>query len=76
MLYCYYYYDYFYFGEILEGIAFQEFTKYLETNNKWADQQFGFRAGYSCEQDVLDLVESVRRALDGGYITLAVFNDF
>lgn len=54
-----------------------DYIKEVISSKKWmSESQHGFRKGYSCETQLLGLVNDVGRALDKGWAVDAVFIDF
>ena len=63
-------------GKLLEKIAHQRITYFLESNNILNDKQNGFRKGFSTVSAVADLTDDIFRAINNDKLTLAVFVDF
>ena len=49
---------------------------FLEKNKILFPYQFGFRKGYSTEQAILEMTDSVKTAIDQRHLTCGVFLDF
>lgn len=62
-------------SKLLEKIANNRLTSYLEQNNLLSDIQFGFRRGRSTEHAVSQLLDIVTSHLDNGRCCLGAFLD-
>jgi len=49
---------------------------FLEKHNILYQYQFGFRKGYSTEQAILEITDTLRKALDKKLVTCGLFLDF
>ena len=63
-------------SKIMEHIITSNMMRHLENNNILHGKQFGFRAGRSCELQLLELVEDIHRNLQKGQQTDLVVMDF
>ena len=63
-------------SKILERVAYEQIADYLENNKMLTSCQFGFRKRYNTELVVTLLTDNIRRAMDHGKLTGAVFVDF
>ena len=50
--------------------------KFLEKNNIFFDNQFGFRRGHSTEHAILSIVDKIQRAIDDKEFSCGIFLDF
>lgn len=50
--------------------------KFLEKNNIFFDDQFGFRRGHSSERAILTIVDKIQRAIDDKELSCGIFLDF
>ena len=62
--------------KILEHIMYHHIAEHLNTNNILIDEQFGFRAGHSCEAQLISVVEDVQLAMDNTSQVDMIFIDF
>ena len=62
-------------SKILERIAYEQIADYLENNKMLTSCQFGFRKRYNTELAGTLLTDNIRRAMDHGKLTGAVFVD-
>ena len=62
-------------SKILERVAYEQIADYLENNKMLTSCQFGFRKRYNTELAVTLLTDNIRRAMDHGKLTGAVFVD-
>ena len=63
------------FSKILERIMYNRLYNYLNENEILNDKQFGFRAGHSTEDAILELTNQVNNAFDNNNFVLGVFID-
>lgn len=63
------------FSKIFEKIAFEQMSEFMEHNNIFANEQFGFRKGQNTTNAVMDLVNEISWGLDGSQSTMAVLCD-
>ena len=62
-------------NKILEKLMFNRVYKFLEDNNILYLLQFGFRQKHSTNHTLIDITETIRRALDDGKFACGVFID-
>ena len=62
-------------SKMLERVAYEQIADYLENNKMLTSCQFGFRKRYNTELAVTLLTDNIRRAMDNGKLTGAVFVD-
>ena len=62
-------------GKLIEKIAHNKMSSFLEVNGLLSDRQNGFRKGFSTASAVADLTDDFFSATNEGEITLAVFVD-
>ena len=62
-------------SKILERVVYQQIADYLENNEMLTSCQFGFRKRYNTELAVTLFTDYIRRAMDHGNFTGAVFVD-
>lgn len=62
-------------GKVLEKLVHKQITEYLTANNLYADNQSGFRRGYSTITALLKVTDDIRKAMDGKLMTLLVLLD-
>ena len=63
------------FSKILERVAYNQLSFYLEQNCMLSNNQYGFRSNRSTSHAVTILVDDIRTGMDNGYATGAVFLD-
>ena len=51
-------------------------AEHLNTNSTLIDEQFGFRAGHSCEVRLISIVEDIQLAMDNTSQVDMIFLDF
>ena len=64
------------FSKILEKIVHDQMLLFLEKHKILFPHQFGFRKGYSTEQAILEITDSIKTAIDQNQVTCGVFLDF
>ena len=62
-------------SQIFERVLQSRLIEFLESMNTLVPGQYGFRAGHSTAMAVLDMVERIRAAWNGGHSALGVFID-
>ena len=62
-------------SKIIEKVFYNQLSLYLESNDFITPSQFGFRKRYNAELAVTLLTDNIRRAMDRGELTGAVFID-
>ena len=65
-----------FFSKIFEKIVSLYFIDYLEDNNLFYYNQFGFRKFHGTNHVIITLVEKVSKTLDTGKFVIGVFLDF
>ena len=63
------------FSKVLEKIVHDQMILFLEKHKILFPYQFGFRKGYSTEQAILEMTDSVKTAIDQKQLTCGVFVD-
>lgn len=64
------------FCKILERIIYNQLISFLEKHHILFQYQFGFRKGYSTEQAILEITDSLKLGIDNKLITCGIFLDF
>ena len=64
------------FSKVLEKFIYDQMILFLEKHKILFPHQFGFRKGYSTEQAILEMTDSVKTAIDQKQLTCGVFLDF
>ena len=64
------------FSKVFERLIYNQLNNFLEKNNISYQYQFGFRKGYSTEQAILEITDSLKKALDKKMVTCGLFLDF
>ena len=62
-------------SKIFERVVYDQISDYLEDNEMLTPCQFGFRKRYNTEIAITLLTDNIRRAMDNGKLTGAVFVD-
>ena len=62
--------------KIMEHIIFHSIMDHAKCNNILIDNQHGFRSGFSCETQLISLVEDISYAMDNGFQTDVILLDF
>ena len=63
------------FSKVIERLIYRQLHKYLKDNKFLSPAQFGFRSGRCTSQAVLRLTEHIRKNMDIGNLTGAVYID-
>jgi len=63
------------FSKILERLVFNRCLSFIKKFNILNNRQFGFRAGYSTEMAITDLVDKIYNAVENNETTLSVYLD-
>jgi hypothetical protein len=63
-------------SKIVERIAHDQLTSYLERNNLLNDYQSGFRRGHSTMTALLKVTDDIRKSINDGMVTILVLLDF
>lgn len=62
-------------AKILEGVAAQQLTRFMQDNSILTPCQYGFRPQSSTQSAVFDLVSNIQAARDVGHCAIAVYID-
>lgn len=62
-------------SKIMERVVYDQLSEYLEKQGLISESQYGFRKGYNTELAVTVFTDNIRRAIDRGKMTGAVFID-
>ena len=62
--------------KIMEHIIFHSIMDHVQHNNILIDNQHGFRSGFSCQTQLISLVEDISHAMDNGFQTDVILLDF
>ena len=63
------------FNQILERLIWKRLTNFLETNNVFFNNQFGFRAKHCTTHAVLNIVDKIQHAIDSSNFSCGLFLD-
>jgi len=55
---------------------YHHIVEHLNNNNVLINEQYGFRAGHSCEAQLISVVEDIKRAMDRTSQVDMIFIDF
>ena len=61
---------------MFERVIYNQLYNFLEKHNILYQYQFGFRKGYSTEQAILEITDTLRKALDKKLVTCGLLLDF
>jgi hypothetical protein len=64
------------FSKILERIIYNQLELFLVKNGILFEYQFEFRKGYSTEQAILEITDTLKTTIDKKEITCGLFLDF
>lgn len=64
------------FRKVLEPLIYDQLYAFLEKYDVIYKYQFGFRKGFSTEQAILEITDSLDTAIDNKQITCGIFLDF
>ena len=64
------------FSKLLERIIYNQLELFLVKNGILFGYQFGFRKGYSTEQAILEITDTLKTTIDKKEITCGLFLDF
>ena len=64
------------FTKVLERLIYDQLYAFLEKFDVLYKYQFGFRRGFSTEQAILEITDSLNMAIDDKLITCGIFLDF
>ena len=62
--------------KIMEHILFHSIMDHVQHNNILIDNQHGFKSGFSCQTQLISLVEDISHAMDNGLQTDVILLDF
>jgi len=57
------------FSKVLERLIYNQLYDFLEKHSILFQYQFGFRKGYSTEQVILEITDTLRKTLDKKLVT-------
>ena len=60
----------------MEHIIFHSIMDHINTNNILINSQHGFRSGFSCQTQLISLIDDITYAMDNHYQTDLVLLDF
>ena len=63
------------FSKILEKLMYKRAITFLNKNNILSNNQYGFRAGHSTQQVVIELVDKLSQAIERNEYTVGLFLD-
>ena len=63
------------FSKILEKLMYKRAITFLNKNNILSNNQYGFRAGHSTQQVVIELVDRISQAIERNEYTVGLFLD-
>jgi len=61
---------------VLERLIYNQLNSFLEKHDIVYKYQFGFRKGYSTEQAILELTDTLKKAMDKRLVTCGLFLGF
>ena len=61
------------FQKVLEHLSYDQLYAFLEKHNILYKHQFGFRKGFSTEQAILEVTDSLNMTIDNRQITCSIF---
>ena len=64
------------FSKVFEKLIYNQLYSFLEKYSILYKYQFGFRKGYSTEQAILEITDSLKKAMDKKMVTCGLFLDF
>jgi len=64
------------FSKVFERLIYNQLNSLLEEHDIMDKYQFGFRKGYSTEQAILELTDTLKKAMDKKLVTCSIFLDF
>ena len=64
------------FSKVFERLIYNQLNSFLEKHDIMYKYQFGFRKGYSTEQTILELTDTLKKAMDKKLVTCGLFLDF
>ena len=63
------------FSKILEKFVYKRTLRFLENNDILCKGQYGFRAGHSSQQAIIELVDKISQAIERNQYTIGIFLD-
>ena len=63
------------FYKLLEKLMYKRLIKFLEKNNIFNENQFGFRSNRSTTQAILLIADKIQRAIENKKISCGIFLD-
>ena len=63
------------FSKILEKVIYKRVIKFLDTHDILTENQYGFRAGRSTQQAIIELIDKVSMAIESNEYTIGIFLD-
>ena len=64
------------FSKVFEKLIYNQLYNVLEKHSILYKYQFGFRKGYSTEQAILEITDSLKKAMDKKLVSCGLFLDF
>ena len=64
------------FSKLLEKLMYKRLITYIKKNKILSKHQYGFRQNRSTELAIIELVDKITKAIDGGEYTLGIFKSF
>ena len=64
------------FSKVFERLIYNQLNSFVEKHEIMYKYQFGFRKGYSTEQAIFELTDTLKKAMDKKLVTCGVFLDF
>ena len=61
------------FPKVLERLSYDQLYAFLEKHNIVYKYRFGFRKGFSTEQAILEVTDSLNMTIDNREITCSIF---
>jgi len=60
----------------MEHVIFHSIMNHVQRHNILIDNQHGFRSGFSCQTQLISLIEDISHAMDSGFQTDVILLDF
>ena len=64
------------FSKVFEKVIYNQLYNFLKKYSILYKYQFGLRKGYSIEQAILEIIDSLKKAMDKKLLTYGLFLDF
>ena len=64
------------FSKVFEKVIYNQLYNFLKKYGILYKYQFGLRKGYSIEQAILEIIDSLQKAMDKKLLTYGLFLDF